>query len=152
PEEDVLAPNNRAREQALAFLAAMLLIVTGLMVAFSRGFSRPIIGLAAAARSFGEGEENPSLPRAGGDEVGHRVRAFHELGARAVSALAAWPPGIASARPALATAVSACWSLPARPARRFSCDRARLPLAWTRSVTPPAASRRSRRCWRRPTA
>jgi len=82
PQENVLAPNNRAREQALLLLAAVLLALTWLAVLFARRFSRPLLELARAARLFGAGADDPVLPQAGGDEVGDLIRAFRDMGVR----------------------------------------------------------------------
>jgi diguanylate cyclase (GGDEF)-like protein/PAS domain S-box-containing protein len=82
PQASVLAPSNRAREQALVLLAAALVLLTWLAIIFARGFSRPVLDLARAARSFGGGGDEPSLPPAGGDEVGDLVHAFRDMVAR----------------------------------------------------------------------
>jgi diguanylate cyclase (GGDEF)-like protein/PAS domain S-box-containing protein len=82
PQELVLAPASLAREQALGFLALMLLLVTGIAVTLARGLSRPIVELARAARLVGAGQPPPQLPRAGSDEVGDLVHAFREMGER----------------------------------------------------------------------
>jgi diguanylate cyclase (GGDEF)-like protein/PAS domain S-box-containing protein len=82
PQETVLAPSNRAREQALILLAAALVLLTWLAIIYARGFSRPILDLARAARLFGHGNDEPELPPAGGDEVGDLVHAFRDMIAR----------------------------------------------------------------------
>jgi diguanylate cyclase (GGDEF)-like protein len=82
PEATVLAPAYRAREEALAVLAAMLLLATVGAIMFARHFSRPLVELAGAAHQIGEGGEEVALPAAGRDEVGDLVRAFQEMQSR----------------------------------------------------------------------
>jgi diguanylate cyclase (GGDEF)-like protein/PAS domain S-box-containing protein len=82
PQQLVLAPASLAREQALGFLALMLLLVTAFAVMLARRLSRPIVELARAARLLGAGEAPPELPVGGSDEVGDLVHAFREMGER----------------------------------------------------------------------
>jgi diguanylate cyclase (GGDEF)-like protein len=79
PESVVLAPAYRAREEALAALTGILLLMILGAVLFARHFSRPLVALAGAAHQIGEGDEDVVLPPAGKDEVGDLVRAFAEM-------------------------------------------------------------------------
>jgi len=79
PESEVLAPAMRAREEALGFLAVMIVLSAGWAVLFARSFSRPLVDLAHAARLLGAGAQQATLPPAGDDEVGELVHAFNDM-------------------------------------------------------------------------
>lgn len=79
PLQVVLAPANRARQQATAFLVVMLLLAAATAWLFARGFTRPVRELVGLARSLGEGAVVPDLPAARQDEVGELVHAFGDM-------------------------------------------------------------------------
>jgi diguanylate cyclase (GGDEF)-like protein len=79
PEAVVLGPANRAREQALGFLAVMLALFAATAFFLARGFTRPLADLVRATHSLGMEEAEAELPPAGDDEVGDLVHAFQDM-------------------------------------------------------------------------
>lgn len=79
PEAEILAPASRVPLAALAVLTTMMLLAAGGATLFARSFSRPLVELARAAESLGNGSPEAELPPDGDDEVGDLVRAFRRM-------------------------------------------------------------------------
>jgi signal transduction histidine kinase len=63
-------------------LAAILLLVGGIVVYFTRSTVLPISRVATATRRLARGEENVQVPEGGAGEVGSLAHSFNEMAAR----------------------------------------------------------------------
>jgi class 3 adenylate cyclase len=78
-ESEALAPvNTFARNIALS-IAAIVLVVCLLSLAFSRIFTRPLTRLAAAVRRVSAGERGVAVPVTSKDEIGDLGSAFNDM-------------------------------------------------------------------------
>jgi len=77
--EEFGAPFLRARGGNLALILFLALAVAGAYALLTRRATRSLVALTQAADRVGEGNLNPELPEAGGDEVGRLAGAFRVM-------------------------------------------------------------------------
>ena len=77
--DEVVAPFRRVQQQIIAVSVLAALLALAVAVAIGRGVSRPVAGLAEAARRIGSGDYSRPLPPMGRDELGELASAFNAM-------------------------------------------------------------------------